>query len=65
MVRSKSWIVGEAVSEWLAEEQHRYDLTLKALADVDAGRTISHEEVLAPFEKLKRERRAAQGRSAA
>lgn len=63
--RSKSWIVREAVSEWLAEEQRRYDLTLEALADVDAGRTISHGEMLARVEKMKRERRAAHARSAA
>lgn len=44
--RSKSWIVRQAVSEWLAEEQRRYELTLEALRDVDEGRTIPHEEVV-------------------
>jgi predicted transcriptional regulator len=63
--RSKSWIVRQAVSEWLAEEQRRYELTLEALKDVDEGRTIPHEEVLAMVEQRKRERRAAQSRSAA
>ena len=38
--RSKSWIVRQAVSEWLAEEQRRYELTLEALRDVDEGRTL-------------------------
>lgn len=28
--RTKSWIVREAVGQWLAEEQRRYELTLKA-----------------------------------
>ena len=63
--RSKSWIVREAVSQWLAEEQRRYELTLEALKDVDEGRTIPHEEVLAMVEQRKRERREAQARSAA
>ena len=63
--RSKSWIVRQAVTEWLAEEQRRYDLTLEALKDVDEGRTIPHEEVLAMVEQRKRERREARDRSAA
>lgn len=55
--RSKSWIVRQAVAEWLAEEERRYELTLEALKDVDEGRTIPHEEVLAHAEKRKGERR--------
>ena len=63
--RSKSWIVRQAVTEWLAEEQRRYELTLEAMKDVDDGRTIPHEEVLAMVEQRKRERREAHTRSAA
>jgi predicted transcriptional regulator len=63
--RTKSWIVREALSQWLAEEQRRYDLTIEALKDIDEGRTIPHEEVLAMVEQRKRERREARGRSAA
>jgi len=43
--RSKSWIVREAVAEWLAEEQRRHELTLEALTSVDEGRTFTQEEV--------------------
>ena len=57
--RSKSWIIRQAVSEWLAEEQRRHELTLEALKCVDEGRTIPHEEVIARLEKRKRERRQA------
>lgn len=57
--RSKSWIVRQAVTEWLAEEQRRYALTLEALQDVEDGRTIDHEEVLAMAEQRKRQRRDA------
>jgi len=63
--RSKSWIVREAVSDWLAEEQRRYELTLEALEDIDAGRTFSHEEVRIMAEKLKRDTRKAKARKAA
>lgn len=42
--RSKSWIVREAVSQWLIEEQRRYELTMEALKDVDEGRTMSHAD---------------------
>lgn len=63
--RSKSWIVRQAISEWLAEEQRRFELTLEALEDVDEGRTIPHEEVLAMVEQRKHERREARARSAA
>lgn len=65
IARSKSWIVRQAVAEWLAEEQRRYELTLEALKDIDEGRTMSHAEVLAMVEQRKRERRSAQSRSAA
>lgn len=63
--RSKSWIVRQAISQWLAEEQRRHELTIEALNDVDGGRTIQHEEVLAMVEQRKRERREARARSAA
>lgn len=63
--RSKSWIVREAVSQWLVEEQRRHELTLEALKDIDEGRAIPHEDVLAMVEKRKRERRKARPRSAA
>ena len=63
--RTKSWIVRQAVAEWLAEEQRRYELTLEALEEVDEGRTIPHEEVLTMVEQRKRERREARTQSAA
>jgi predicted transcriptional regulator len=62
--RSKSWIVRQAVAEWLAEEQRRYELTLEALRSVDEGRTIPHEEVLVRVEQRKRDREEARARSA-
>ena len=60
MDRSKSWIVREAVSQWLAEEQRRYELTLEGLRDFDEGRTISDEEMQDWVERKKAERRQGQ-----
>ncbi len=56
--RTKSWIVRQALTEWLAEEELRYELTLDALKSVDEGRTFTHEEVLSHFQRRKRERKA-------
>ena len=58
--RSKSWIVREAVADWLAEEQRRYELTLEALKSVDEGRTFTQEEI----EKHYAARRKARSRAA-
>lgn len=58
--RSKSWIVREAVADWLAEEQRRHEMTLEAMKSVDEGRTLTQEEV----EKHFAERRKARSRSA-
>lgn len=33
MDRSRSWINRQALTDWLAEEQRRYDLTLEAPQD--------------------------------
>lgn len=60
MDRSKSWIVRQAVSEWLAEERRRHELTLEAMKSVDEGRSFSQEEV----EKHFAARRKARSRAA-
>jgi predicted transcriptional regulator len=43
--RPKGWIVKEAIASYVALEEKRHRLTLEALADVDAGRTLEHAEV--------------------
>jgi len=58
--RPKGWIVKEAVASFVALEEKRHRLTLEALADVDAKRTIDHTEVeawAADLGKRKRRRR--------
>jgi predicted transcriptional regulator len=43
--RSKNWIVKQALSDWIDQEEERSRLTREALADVDAGRVIDHQAV--------------------
>ena len=58
--RPKGWIVKEAIASYLALEEKRHRLTLEALADVEAGRTLDHAEIEAwvdGLDKAKRSRR--------
>jgi predicted transcriptional regulator len=50
--RSRGWIVKQALTEWVAQEEERRRLTLEALADVDAGRVLDHAEVRAWADSL-------------
>jgi len=50
--RSKNWIVKQALSAWLDQEEERSRLTREALADVDTGRVIDHQAVQAWAESL-------------
>lgn len=50
--RSRGWIVKQALSAWIAQEEERRALTLEALADVDAGRVIDHQAVQAWADRL-------------
>lgn len=43
--RPKGWIVKEAIASYVALEEERYRMTLEALEDVDAGRTVDHAEI--------------------
>lgn len=47
MDRPRGWIVKQALADWVALEEERYQMTLEALADVDAGRVVSHDQVRA------------------
>ncbi len=50
--RSRGWIIKQALSDWVAQEEERRLLTLEALGDVDAGRVISHQAVQAWADSL-------------
>lgn len=51
--RSKDWIVRQALSAWIDQEEERSSLTRAALADVDAGRVIDHQTVQAWADSLR------------
>ena len=40
--RPKGWIVKEAIASFISLEEKRFRLTIEALGDVDAKRTIDH-----------------------
>jgi predicted transcriptional regulator len=50
--RSRGWIVKQALSAWVGQEEERRRLTLEALADVDAGNVIDHLNVRAWADSL-------------
>ncbi|MEO8991553.1 MAG: ribbon-helix-helix domain-containing protein [Nitrosospira sp.] len=43
--RPKGWIVKQALTSWVALEAKRHELTLEALADVDANRVVDHAAI--------------------
>lgn len=50
--RSRGWIVKQALSAWLDQEEERERLTREALADVDTGRVFDHQAVQAWADSL-------------
>ncbi len=50
--RSRGWIMKQALSAWVEQEEERSRLTQEALADVDAGRVIEHQVVMAWADSL-------------
>ena len=50
--RSRGWVVKQALSAWVEQEEERSRLTREALADVDAGRVIDHQAVQAWADSL-------------
>jgi predicted transcriptional regulator len=50
--RSRGWIMKQALSAWIDQEEERSRLTREALADVDAGRVIDQQAVQAWADSL-------------
>ena len=50
--RSRGWIMKQALSAWIEQEEDRARLTREALADVDAGYVIDHQAVQAWADSL-------------
>lgn len=50
--RSRGWIMKQALSAWVDQEEERSRLTHEALADVDIGHVIDHQAVQAWADSL-------------
>lgn len=50
--RPRGWVMKQALSAWVEQEEERNRLTREALADVDAGSVIDHQAVQAWAESL-------------
>ncbi|MBX4867546.1 MULTISPECIES: CopG family ribbon-helix-helix protein [Rhizobium] len=50
--RSRGWIVKQALTAWIDQEEERRRLTLEALADVDGGNIVDHQSVQAWADSL-------------
>jgi len=50
--RSRGWIMKQALSAWIDQEEERARLTQEALADVDSGRVIDQRAVQAWADSL-------------
>lgn len=43
--RSRGWIMKQALSAWIAQEEERDRLTLEAMADVDSANVVDNQAV--------------------
>jgi predicted transcriptional regulator len=50
--RSRGWIVKQALTAWVDQQEERSRLTREAMADVDAGHVIDHQAVQAWSDSL-------------
>lgn len=50
--RSRGWIVKQALTAWIDQEEERRRLTLEALADVDSGSVVDHQSIQAWADSL-------------
>jgi len=53
--RSRSWIIKQALTNWIDQEEERSRLTWEAMADVDASHVIDHQSVQAWADSLSTE----------
>ena len=54
--RPRGWIVAEALSLYVDLERKRHELTLEAMAEVDAGRAVDHADIEAWSRALPRKK---------
>ena len=54
--RSRAWIIKQALSAWIGQEEERRRLTLAGMEDVVAGHVIDHQAVQAWADSLDTDR---------
>lgn len=54
--RPRAWVIKQALSSWVAQEEERDRLTREALADVKANNVTDHQAVQAWAESLDSEK---------
>jgi predicted transcriptional regulator len=54
--RTRDWVINQALATWLSLEEENDRLIREAMADVDAGLVVDHEEVEAWADSLDTER---------
>ncbi len=52
MERSRGWIVKQALTAWVDQEEERRRMTLEGMSDVEAGQVINHQSVQAWADSL-------------
>ncbi len=52
MERSRGWIVRQALSAWIDQEEERRRMTIDAMGDVQSGQVIDHQLVQAWADSL-------------
>ena len=50
--RSRNWILQQAISAWVNQEEEYHRMTLQALEEVENGETVSHAEIVSWMERL-------------
>jgi predicted transcriptional regulator len=50
--RSRGWVIKQALSAWVDQEEERSRLTREAMADIDAGHVIDHQAMQAWADSL-------------
>ena len=52
MDRSRSWVVTDALTRYLAEERHWMEQIRRGIEELDRGEGIPHEEVMAEMRRM-------------
>ncbi|MBP9725910.1 MAG: ribbon-helix-helix protein, CopG family [Gammaproteobacteria bacterium] len=43
--RSRAWIIKQALTAWISQEEKRRQMTLEALSDVDKGHVVDNQVI--------------------